>query len=73
MKTRCENPNSDRYHWYGAKGIRVCERWNSFENFLQDMGERPFGKELGRLDDDKNYEKDNCEWMTHAKNISLRR
>jgi len=62
MRTRCENPSCDAYQYYGARGIRVCERWQSFENFYEDMGERPPGKSLERKDNDKGYSPDNCIW-----------
>lgn len=64
MKERCNNPNKDNYMYYGARGISVCERWNKFENFLEDMGERPPGLTLDRRDPNGNYEKDNCRWAT---------
>lgn len=57
MLTRCRNPHAKAYARYGAKGIRVCERWQSFTNFLADMGVRPAGKSLDRFPDgDGNYE-----------------
>ena len=64
MKTRCNNPNHERYKDYGGKGIKVCVRWNSFVNFLKDMGERPEGKTLDRIDTTKGYSKSNCRWAT---------
>lgn len=72
MHARCGNPKADNYQWYGGKGIRVCERWNDFNAFIVDMGERPEGLELGRQDDTKDYSKDNCRWMTHKENLNLR-
>ncbi len=66
MKERCGNPLATQYQWYGGKGVKVCERWrNSFENFLADMGVRPAGMSLDRIDNDKGYEAGNCRWATH--------
>ena len=65
MKQRCLAPKHEQYKNYGARGITICDRWlHSFENFLEDMGERPKGKTLGRLDSNGNYEKNNCKWQT---------
>ena len=64
MKGRCQNERHKRYRDYGARGILVCERWNDFVNFFADMGSRPIGTRLGRLDKAKNYELSNCKWMT---------
>ena len=64
MRDRCSNPNSTRFEHYGGKGVKVCSRWDSFENFLADMGERPKGTTLGRYADTGNYEPGNCAWQT---------
>ncbi len=70
MKCRCYNTHHDRYELYGGRGIRVCDRWrNSFENFLSDMGERPEGHSLDRINPNGNYEPSNCRWATHQEQM----
>lgn len=74
MKQRCLNTNHKSYGDYGGRGITVCERWlESFNNFLADMGERPEGKSLDRIDNDKGYEPTNCRWATHVEQGNNRR
>lgn len=65
MLQRCENPNHQAYKYYGGRGISVCERWHTFENFLADVGERPRGLTLDRWPDNNgNYEFGNIRWAT---------
>jgi hypothetical protein len=74
MRDRCKNPNIPDYENYGAKGVTVCEKWdNSFEAFLADMGERPDGMTLDRINPFGNYEPDNCRWADyHTQRINRR-
>lgn len=64
MIARCTNPKHPGWKWYGGKGVRVCDRWLTFENFFIDMGERPTGKSIDRINSHGAYEPGNCRWAT---------
>lgn len=74
MKRRCNDPNNAGYVYYGARGIKVCDRWLVFENFIADMGLRTSPKHsLDRVDNDGNYEPSNCRWATAKEQVANRR
>lgn len=74
MKRRCNSPKCKGYCNYGGRGIKVCDSWDKFENFLHDMGERPSDKhQLDRVDNNGNYEPSNCKWVLPYENANNRR
>lgn len=72
MRKRCSNPNQVGYQRYGGRGIKVCERWDSFANFLSDMGEAAPGMSIERLNSNGNYEPSNCRWLPLARQSANR-
>jgi hypothetical protein len=74
MKQRCSNPKTQSFKYYGARGIKVCDRWiHSFDNFISDMGLRPPGLTIDRKNNDGDYTPDNCQWATKSQQSMNRR
>jgi hypothetical protein len=74
MIARCHNQNHRHFAFYGGRGVQVCQRWRSgFINFLEDMGQRPDGMSIDRIDNDKGYDPTNCQWATMSTQSNNRR
>lgn len=70
MIERCTSKKHKNYDRYGGRGITFCERWREYQNFVDDMGERPDGRNLDRINNDGPYCKENCRWVTQSEQVS---
>ncbi len=73
LRRRCLDPSFKQYKDYGGRGITFCDRWKDFKNFYEDMGDRPVGKTIDRIDVNGNYEPYNCKWSTHKEQCNNKR
>lgn len=73
IKERCLKLYNKDYKYYGGRGITIDAAWMDFQNFINDMGEQPIGFQIDRIDNDKGYFKDNCQWVTAKQNCNNRR
>lgn len=73
MRERCLRKKCKIYKYYGGRGIKICRRWNDFAKFLKDMGERPTGRSIDRINNNGNYEPGNCRWATPLQQSRNRR
>lgn len=74
MRVRCRDKNYHAYHRYGGRGIKVCDRWDDFKYFFEDMGEAPSSiHQLDRINNDRDYSPDNCKWSTPKENANNRK
>lgn len=70
---RCYYKKNENFKYYGGRGIKVCDRWHEFENFLRDMGERPDNTTIDRINSNGHYEPGNCRWATSKQQTETKR